>query len=241
MASVSSGRSVSTNSAERRLDQRQPLGRRHRSRHVDEQDDVAAGDFARQPGAAARAPMSTSLCDGAHGQSPISVVRWRSARPPRGCGVREPEVVDELFDAHGFSRRQLSAREEAADVRVRRRVHVRAERRERPLERGVKAVRIDARVGFASLGIGVRPSVVVLVDLFTRRQTADGCGTTSSSTGAADYSGRRHRRWRRHRGRWRRRHACLSLLRHLTARRVLHFAGFRQHVFWFRKDDRKRQ
>ena len=106
--------------------------------------------ISRSAGASARAPMSTSLCPGAHGQSPISVVS-ATARPPAGGGVGETEVVDELFDAHGVRRRQLAGREEPADVRVRRRVDVGAERRERVRRRRCESDAHHAGVAIATL------------------------------------------------------------------------------------------
>ena len=138
---------------QRGLDQRQPFGRRHRSGDVDQQHDVAAGDVAAVDGLRAQRRSSTSLCAGAHGQSPTSVV-IETGRPPRGSGYGEPEVVDELFDAHGVGRRQLAVRKEAPHVRVRRGVHIGGKRRQGLGCRALEAIRLDARVGFR-IGVGL--------------------------------------------------------------------------------------
>src|SRR5439155_23808374 len=67
--------------------------------------------------------------------------------------VAEAEVVHELLHAHGVARRQLSAREEASNVGIRRGVHVGAKGRQRLMTRGLEAIRIDVRVAFSGLGI----------------------------------------------------------------------------------------
>ena len=125
-------------------------------------------DLARRRARARARRSSTSLCDGAHGQSPISVVSaigW----PPRGAGVREAEVVDELFDAHGVARRQLAAREEPAHVRVRRGVHVGAERRERLVARELEAIRFETSVRLARVREG-RPDLLERVEVLVPRR-----------------------------------------------------------------------
>ncbi len=84
MEIVSSGRSVSTNMPSAAL----IIG--SRSGGAIDPDTSMSRTILRPPvsrgtAAAARAPISTSLCEGAHGQSPISVVN-AIGRPSRGAG-----------------------------------------------------------------------------------------------------------------------------------------------------------
>ena len=136
----------------------------------------------------ARAPISTSLCAGAHGQS-ADLGRHRNRVAVARQVVVELEGVDELLDAHGIPRRQLALRQEAADVGVRRRVDVGAKGRQRVRPRRLEAIRLDVRVALAGVAVTIAgPRIAIVADAVPGERLARFLGT--HRTGA--------RRWRRH-------------------------------------------
>ena len=74
--------------------------------------------------------------------------RDRERRVRRRLRIGEAEVVDHLLDAHRAGRRQRAGVEEAPDVRVRRRVDVDRERRQRIARDATERVLVDVVVGF---------------------------------------------------------------------------------------------
>ncbi len=133
--------------AEAGLDERQFVGRRHRSRHVDQQHDVARGDLALIDRPGANADEQELVVRRPRALADLRGHRHRPAR--RRLRIREPEVVHQLLDANRIHRRQLALREEAAHVRIRRGVHVGGERRERVVRGQLELVFLNARVRFS--------------------------------------------------------------------------------------------
>ncbi len=68
------------------------------------------------------------------------------------CRIIELEIVDQLFDPYRISRRELALAEESPHVRVRRRVHVHGEGRERVLFDAVEATFPGSRAYEAVFG-----------------------------------------------------------------------------------------
>ena len=89
-----------------RADQRQLVGRVHRARHVDQEDQIASG-LVLDRDVAALQPDQRQLVLGipwAFGQ----LGRDRERRVARRLRIRETEVVDQLFDPNRARRRQRS-------------------------------------------------------------------------------------------------------------------------------------
>ena len=181
--------------AEGGLDERQPLGRRHRSRHVQQEHEIAAFDLPWPRCARPRADQHETM-----GRRPRALGDFRrhSERPAvTRKVVVESEVVHELFDAHRITRRQLALREKPAHVRVGRGVHVGAERRERVLPGRLEAVGLDVRVALAGVRIAIaRPGVRLGLGTTPRRDRHRGQGVAAAPSAAAgsDHAGWRGRR-----------------------------------------------
>ena len=114
---------------ERALEQRQ-LGRRlHRSRHVDQQHQVARGQRGRRDRRRAQPDAHELALRGP--RTPADLDRQREGLARRRHRIAVVEVVDQLLDAHGVGRRQPAFAQEPADIGVRRRVDVDGEGGER--------------------------------------------------------------------------------------------------------------
>ena len=123
--------------------------------------------------------MSARRWRGFHGHAATSVVTENGA-PSRRVLVGEAEVVDQLFDAHRVGWWQRAPIEEAPNVRVRRRVDVDGERRERIVADAVEAVLVDLVVGLG-------------VELYRRgHRCLSGCHRAERASDAHPFA----RRWR---------------------------------------------
>ncbi len=124
-----------------RLDERQPVGRRHRPGDVEKEHEIPGRrpSSLHPPGLKAdeRKPMPRVPRTRRH------FGRDRERRVVRRVRVFETEVVDQFLDADGVGRRQLAARKETPHVGVRRGVDVDRERGQRIVGHAPKAVLFD--------------------------------------------------------------------------------------------------
>src|SRR5712692_4559465 len=100
-----------------RLEKRQTLGRHHRSRDVEQKDEIVGREL----------PLVDRLSLDADAQQAVIRVPWASGhfaghaeRPPvAGLRIAVREVIDHLFDADGFGRRKHVGVQKSTDVGVR--------------------------------------------------------------------------------------------------------------------------
>ena len=158
--------------------QRQLVGRAHRARHVDEEDEVAAGG-----GAVAAAIAPVGGADADQGEQVVLVPRTgpdlgrdRDRRVAGRRRVVEPEIVDELFDADGAGRRQTAFSEHPPDVGVGRGVDVGREGRPRLGADAMKPVFRQVPVGLTVVAERAwpdRPALWQRVEGSRRRRRLD--------------------------------------------------------------------
>ena len=113
---------------QRALDQRQLVGVLHRSRHIDQEDEIAGRQVRRvdPPSLEADQEEPVLFVPGA-----ARDLRRHRERLARGwIGIVIGEIVDHLLDAHRVARRPLVLGQEAADIAVGRAIDVDRERRE---------------------------------------------------------------------------------------------------------------